>query len=108
MGKRVYATSSRVPMLRRFMLLLKFPKDLAKYTESEFGIFCGWIEAVDEATDFLLWGSRRATLLEAAGIGSQIARGAEGVEQEHSKALEIGGRGRSMFLLFRRGLRIAG
>jgi hypothetical protein len=66
------------------------------------------VEAANEAANFFINGSGGAPFLRSAGVRFQIAAGAEGIEQERSKALEIGGRGGEMLLLFRDSLGIAG
>ena len=76
------------------------PKD----ADGKFGVSGGEVEAVDEAADFLVGGSGGAPLLGATGTRFQVATGAEGVEQECGKALEIGRGGGGMFLRFRHGL----
>jgi len=81
---------------------------LPKDADGKFGVSGGEVEAVDEAADFLVGGSGGAPLLGATGTRFQVATGAEGVEQECGKALEIGrGGGGGMFLRFRDGLGIA-
>src|ERR1700674_4612413 len=85
----------------------EFPEDLPKDAESEFGIGGGEVEATDEAPDFFLGGSAGAPPLGAIGTRFQIATGAEGVEQERSEALEIGGGGGDRLGWMRDGLGIA-
>src|SRR5882762_6283544 len=69
----------------------EFPEDLPKDAESEVGVGGGEVEATDEATDFFLGGSGGAPLLGATWTPFQIATRADGIEQERSEALEIGG-----------------
>jgi hypothetical protein len=69
----------------------EFPEDLPKDAESEFGIGGGEVEATDEAADFFLGGSGGAPLLGATWTRFQVATRADGIEQERSEALEIGG-----------------
>jgi hypothetical protein len=66
------------------------------------------VEAANEAANFFINGSGGAPFLRSTRVRFQIAAGAEGIEQERSEALEIGGRGGEMFLLFRDSLGIAG
>jgi hypothetical protein len=85
----------------------EFPEDLPKDAESEFGVGGGEVEAADEAPDFFLGGRGGAPLLGATRIRFQVATGAEGVEQERGKALEISGGGGDGLGRMREGLGIA-
>ena len=79
------------------------PKD----AEREIRIGGREVEAADEAADFFFGGAGGAPLLGTTGTGFQIATGTEGVEQERSETLEIGGSSEDMFLWLRDGLGIA-
>ena len=85
----------------------EFPEDLPKDAESEFGIGGGEVEAADEAPDFFLGGSARASPLGATWTRFQVATGAKGIEQERGEALEIGGGGGDGLGRMRDGLGIA-
>ena len=92
---------------REFIVLARFPEDLAKDAEGEFGVGGGEVQTVNETADFFVGGSGGPPLLRRAGTGFQVAAGAESVEQKSSEALEIGGGGGDMFFGFCYGLRIA-
>ncbi len=94
-------------LLRKFIVLARFPEDLAEDAESEFGVGSREVKTMNEAADFFVGGSGGAALLRTAGTGFQVAAGAESVEQKSSEALEIGGGGIEMFFGFCDGLGIA-
>jgi len=80
---------------------------LPKDAEREIRIGGREVEAADEAADFFFGGGGGAPLLGTTGTGFQIATGTEGVEQERSETLEIGGCSGNMLLRFYGGSWIA-
>jgi hypothetical protein len=63
---------------------------------------------MDETTDLFVGGSSGAPLQRTTGTRLQVAAGAEGVEQERSETLKIGGGSSGVLLRFHGGLRNAG
>jgi hypothetical protein len=70
---------------------------LAEDAEEEIGVGGGDVQTTDEAADFFI-ARGGAPLLTGGRKGSEIAAGAEGIEQHRGDALEFGGRGGGAFL----------
>ena len=80
---------------------------MAEDAKGKVGIGGREVQAANEAPDFFFGGGGGAPLLATTGTRFQIATGTEGVEQERSETLEIGGCSGDVLLWFYGGSWIA-